>query len=180
VLELFGSEAALVEISDDRGHTLDELELPLEALKAVREPAQRRLPWRSAISDDHVGARAQGARLVGSDLPSSASSLTRHRQSESAHIAPGFQRSRQRTRCHCLRFWLYQRDCSPIAVGLRNRRSQVRILSGALPFAAKSQQSREVSDAAASRRGRKGRDSTPGVKEPSRRPSRTGGERASA
>lgn len=44
VLELFGSEAALVEISDDRGHTLDELELPLDALRAVSRPPQQRLP----------------------------------------------------------------------------------------------------------------------------------------
>jgi hypothetical protein len=35
VLELFGSEAALVEISDDRGHTLDELELPIAVLRTV-------------------------------------------------------------------------------------------------------------------------------------------------
>ena len=46
VLELFGSEAALVEISDDRGHTLEELELPLSALKTVRRPSQERLPVR--------------------------------------------------------------------------------------------------------------------------------------
>jgi hypothetical protein len=46
VLELFGSEAALVEISDDRGHTLEELELPLGALRTVTRPAQQRLPVR--------------------------------------------------------------------------------------------------------------------------------------
>ncbi len=46
VLELFGSEAALVEISDDRGHALEELELPLSALKTVRRPSQERLPVR--------------------------------------------------------------------------------------------------------------------------------------
>ena len=44
VLELFGSEAALVEISDDRGHTLEELELPLDALRAVSRPPQETLP----------------------------------------------------------------------------------------------------------------------------------------
>jgi len=41
VLEVFGSEAALVEIADDRGHTLDAFELPLAALKAVRRPRER-------------------------------------------------------------------------------------------------------------------------------------------
>jgi len=46
VLELFGSEAALVEISDDRGHTLDELELPIDALRTVSRPPQQRLPVR--------------------------------------------------------------------------------------------------------------------------------------
>lgn len=46
VLELFGSEAALVEISDDRGHTLEELELPLDALRILTRPAQQRLPVR--------------------------------------------------------------------------------------------------------------------------------------
>lgn len=46
VLEIFGSEAALIEISDDRGHTLDELELPLGALRIVTRPAQQRLPVR--------------------------------------------------------------------------------------------------------------------------------------
>jgi hypothetical protein len=46
VLELFGSEAALVEISDDRGHTLEELELPLGALRIATRPAQQRLPVR--------------------------------------------------------------------------------------------------------------------------------------
>jgi hypothetical protein len=35
VLELFGSEAALVEIADDWGHTLEELELPIGALSTV-------------------------------------------------------------------------------------------------------------------------------------------------
>lgn len=44
VLELFGSKAALVEISDDRGHTLEELELPLGALRIVSRPPQQRLP----------------------------------------------------------------------------------------------------------------------------------------
>lgn len=44
VLELFGSEAALVEISDERGHTLEELELPIQALRIVSSPPQQRLP----------------------------------------------------------------------------------------------------------------------------------------
>jgi hypothetical protein len=44
VLELFGSEAVLVEISDDRGHSLDELELPLDALRVVSRSPQQRLP----------------------------------------------------------------------------------------------------------------------------------------
>lgn len=44
VLELFGSDAALVEISDDRGHTLEELELPITALRVVSRPPQPRLP----------------------------------------------------------------------------------------------------------------------------------------
>ena len=46
VLERLGSEAALVEISDDRGHTLDELELPIGALRTVSGPPQERLPVR--------------------------------------------------------------------------------------------------------------------------------------
>jgi hypothetical protein len=46
VLELLGSEAALVEISDDRGHTLEELELPISALRVVTRPPQQRLPVR--------------------------------------------------------------------------------------------------------------------------------------
>jgi hypothetical protein len=46
VLELFDSEAALVEISDDRGHTLEELELPIAALRTVSRPPQQRLPVR--------------------------------------------------------------------------------------------------------------------------------------
>jgi hypothetical protein len=46
VLELFGSKAALVEISDDRGHTLDEVELPLGALRKLSKPTQQRLPVR--------------------------------------------------------------------------------------------------------------------------------------
>jgi hypothetical protein len=46
VLELFGSEAALVEIADDRGHTLDELELPLDVLRTVSPRYQQRLPAR--------------------------------------------------------------------------------------------------------------------------------------
>lgn len=46
VLELFGSQAALVEIADDRGHTLDELELPLDAIRAVARPPQQQLPVR--------------------------------------------------------------------------------------------------------------------------------------
>ncbi len=46
VLELFGSEAALVEISDDRGHTLEELELPIGTLRTVSRPPQERLPVR--------------------------------------------------------------------------------------------------------------------------------------
>lgn len=46
VLELFGSEAALVEISDDRGHTLEELEIPIDALRTVSRPSQERLPVR--------------------------------------------------------------------------------------------------------------------------------------
>ena len=44
VLELFGSEAAFVEIADDRGHTLDELELPVDVLTAVSRHPQQRLP----------------------------------------------------------------------------------------------------------------------------------------
>lgn len=44
VLELFGSEAALVEISDDRGHTLEELELPIGTLRIVGRPPQQQLP----------------------------------------------------------------------------------------------------------------------------------------
>ena len=43
VLELFGSEAALVEISDERGHTLDELELPLDMLRPLSSLAQEQL-----------------------------------------------------------------------------------------------------------------------------------------
>lgn len=46
VLELFGSEAALVEIADDRGHTLEELELPIDALTTVSRPPQQQLPVR--------------------------------------------------------------------------------------------------------------------------------------
>ncbi|MEK6327785.1 MAG: hypothetical protein AABM66_09745 [Actinomycetota bacterium] len=46
MLELFGSEAALVEISDDRGHTLEELELPTQALRIVGRSSQQRLPVR--------------------------------------------------------------------------------------------------------------------------------------
>jgi hypothetical protein len=38
--------AALVEIADNRGHTLDELELPLGALRAVSRPPQQQLPVR--------------------------------------------------------------------------------------------------------------------------------------
>jgi hypothetical protein len=44
VLELFGSEAALVEVADDCGHTLDELELPVDVLKTVSRPSEERLP----------------------------------------------------------------------------------------------------------------------------------------
>ena len=44
VLELFGSDGALVEISDVRGHTLDELELPIGALHVVPSPRQEQLP----------------------------------------------------------------------------------------------------------------------------------------
>jgi hypothetical protein len=44
VLELFGSEAALVEITDDRGHTLDDLELPIDVLTIVSRPSEQRLP----------------------------------------------------------------------------------------------------------------------------------------
>jgi hypothetical protein len=44
VLEVFGSEAALVEVVDDRGHTLEELELPLGVLRGVRRPRQQRSP----------------------------------------------------------------------------------------------------------------------------------------
>ncbi len=40
VLELLGSEAALVEIADDRGHTLDELELPIDAVRTVSRPRE--------------------------------------------------------------------------------------------------------------------------------------------
>lgn len=46
VVELFGSEAALVEISDERGHTLEELELPIEMLRRLSAPAQEQLPAR--------------------------------------------------------------------------------------------------------------------------------------
>lgn len=46
VLELFDSDAALVEISDERGHTLDELELPIEMLRPLTSPAQEQLPVR--------------------------------------------------------------------------------------------------------------------------------------
>ena len=46
VLEVLGSEAALVEVSDDRGHTLDELELPIDALRIVSRPPQQQLPVR--------------------------------------------------------------------------------------------------------------------------------------
>ncbi len=46
VLELFGSEAALVEISDDRGHTLEELELPIGTLRSVTRSPQEQLPVR--------------------------------------------------------------------------------------------------------------------------------------
>jgi hypothetical protein len=44
VLELFGSQAALVEVADDRGHTLDELELPVDVLKTLSRPSEERLP----------------------------------------------------------------------------------------------------------------------------------------
>lgn len=44
VLELFGSDAALVEVADDRGHTLDELELPVDVLKTASRPSEERLP----------------------------------------------------------------------------------------------------------------------------------------
>lgn len=44
VLELFGSVAALVEIADNRGHALDELELPIDWLRTVSRPSQQRLP----------------------------------------------------------------------------------------------------------------------------------------
>jgi hypothetical protein len=44
VLELLGSEVALVELADDRGHTLDELELPVDVLKTVSRPSEERLP----------------------------------------------------------------------------------------------------------------------------------------
>ena len=46
VLELFGSEGALVEISDERGHTLEELELPIEMLRPLSSPTQEQLPVR--------------------------------------------------------------------------------------------------------------------------------------
>lgn len=46
VLELFGAEAALIEISDDRGHTLEELELPIGMLSVVSRAPQTRLPVR--------------------------------------------------------------------------------------------------------------------------------------
>lgn len=46
VLELFGSDAALVEISDERGHTLEELELPTEMLRPLSSPTQDQLPVR--------------------------------------------------------------------------------------------------------------------------------------
>jgi hypothetical protein len=44
VLELFGTEAALVEVSDERGHTLEELELPLGMLRPAGSSAQEQLP----------------------------------------------------------------------------------------------------------------------------------------
>jgi hypothetical protein len=40
VLELLGSDTALIEIADDRGHTLDELELPLDVLRIVGRMTQ--------------------------------------------------------------------------------------------------------------------------------------------
>lgn len=46
VLEVFGSEAALLEITDDRGHTLEELVLPIGALRTVCRPPQQRPPVR--------------------------------------------------------------------------------------------------------------------------------------
>ncbi len=46
VLELFGTEAVLVEIADERGHTLEELKLPIEMLRPVSSPTQERLPAR--------------------------------------------------------------------------------------------------------------------------------------
>ena len=46
VLKLLGSEVALVEISDDRGHTLEELELPFRALRTVTRPTGQRSPVR--------------------------------------------------------------------------------------------------------------------------------------
>lgn len=44
VLELFGAEAALIEVADDRGHTLDELELPVDVLRIVGRPSEQPLP----------------------------------------------------------------------------------------------------------------------------------------
>lgn len=46
VLEVFGSEAALVEVSDERGHTFEELELPLGVLRPLSSAAQEQLPVR--------------------------------------------------------------------------------------------------------------------------------------
>jgi len=46
VLALFGTEGALVEIADERGHTLEELELPIEMLRPVSSPTQEQLPVR--------------------------------------------------------------------------------------------------------------------------------------
>jgi hypothetical protein len=44
ILELFGTEAALVEVADERGHTLEELELPLGMLRPLGPSAQEQLP----------------------------------------------------------------------------------------------------------------------------------------
>ena len=44
VLEVFGTKAALVEIADDRGHTLEELELPLAVLRPLTPARQEQLP----------------------------------------------------------------------------------------------------------------------------------------
>lgn len=43
VLEMFGDGAVMVEIADERGHTLEMLSLPGAILRPVRVPGQGRL-----------------------------------------------------------------------------------------------------------------------------------------